>query len=369
MEPSGRSSVKVTHHIHSPKITCMQRFLSFLSFVWAILVVGTAAQAQTFPYTFTATTDDYVSLANATSLNNGELWDDPEYVVPIGFEFDLFGQSINELSFAFGSGGIVGPVPNGENFISLLIPYGSDIADRGLLTGKSKSEIRYQTEGAPGSRIFKLEWDNAGFYYEMDENETNDDFVNFQLWLYEGSNIIEVRFGESSIADPDLVHDIPGGPLVGLLDSLVEGDDDTDIGYLFYLTGDTESPSVEFVGELEELFFLSSVLEGSPADGQIYRFAPNVSALFGPSLVASDVQAWPTVAADRVTLYWPGWETVQGLVQARIIDAQGRTFGTPVAITESMTEISVAHLPAGAYWIQLVLPGGGLTGAKKIIKS
>lgn len=345
----------------------MQRFLSLLNFVWAILVVGTGAQAQTFPYTFTATTDDYVPLANATSLNNGELWDDPEYVVPIGFEFDLFGQSINELSFDFGLGGIVGALDNGENFISLLIPYGSDIADRGLLTGKSKSEIRYQTEGAPGSRIFKLEWDNAGFYYEMDENETNDDFVNFQLWLYEGSNIIEVRFGESSIADPDLVHEFAGSPLVGLVDTIVGGG--SDVASLFYLNGDPQSPSVDFVGELEELFFLSSVLDGSPADGQIYRFAPNVSSLFGPSLVASDVQAWPTVAADRVTLYWPGWETVQGLVQARIIDAQGRTFGTPVAITESMTEISVTHLPAGAYWIQLMLPGGGLAGAKKIIKS
>jgi len=345
----------------------MQRFLSLLSFVWAILIVGTAAQAQTFPYIFTATTDDYVPLENAISLNNGEVWDDPDFIVPIGFEFDLFGQSINELSFDYGLGGIVGALDNGENFISLLIPYGSDIADRGLLTGKSKSEIRYQTEGAPGSRIFKLEWSNAGFYYEMDENGTNEDFVNFQLWFYEGSNIIEIRFGESSIADPDLVHEFAGSPLVGLVDTIVDGG--ADAASLFYLEGDPESPSVEIAGSVLDLFFLNSILDDSPADGQIYRFAPNVSALSGPSLIASDVQTWPTVATDRVTLYWPDWETEQARARARIIDAQGRTLGTPVAITGSMTEISVAHLPAGAYWIQLVLPGGGLAGAKKIIKS
>lgn len=347
----------------------MQRFLLVLSMVTAMIVMATPAQAQSFPYTFTATTDDYTPLENATSLNNGELWDDPEFVVPIGFEFDLFGQSINELSLNFGVGGTVGPVPNGENFQSLIIAYGSDIADRGLLNGESMSDIRYKTEGTPGSRIFKLEWSNAGFYYELDENQTNEDFVNFQLWLYEGSNIIEMRYGESSIADHDLVHDIPGGPLVGLLDTIIEGEFDAEIGHLYYLKGDTGNPGVNEIDELDELFLLSSVLDGSPANGQIYRFAPNVSALPDLSLAASDVQAWPTIATDQVTLYWQEWETVHKQAQARIIDAQGRTWGTPVAITGPMTEISVAHLPAGAYWIQLTFPGGGLAGTKKIIKS
>ncbi|HRK82826.1 MAG TPA: hypothetical protein PLZ12_15390 [Saprospiraceae bacterium] len=341
----------------------MQRFLFSLCMVCGMFVIGTA---QTLPYTFSTATAVYEPLENAISLNNGELWDDPDFVVPIGFEFDLFGQSINELSFDYGLGGIVGAVDNGENFISLLIPYGSDIADRGQLTGESKSEIRYLTEGAPGSRIFKLEWSNAGFYYEMDENETNDDFVNFQMWLYEGSNIIEFRYGESSIADPDLVHEFAGSPLVALVDTIIA--DGSDVASLFYLKGDPDSPSVFTTNSILDLFFLNSILDDSPADGQIYRFAPNVSSLFGPSLVASEVQAWPTVATEKVTLYWPEWETTQARAQARIIDAQGRAFGSPTAIAGAVTEISVAHLPAGAYWVQLLLPGGGLAGSKKIIK-
>ncbi|MDO9153545.1 MAG: hypothetical protein Q7U47_07560 [Paludibacter sp.] len=41
-------------------------------------------------YSFSKTTGIYVNLTGAISVNNKKLWDDPEYIIPIGFSFDLY---------------------------------------------------------------------------------------------------------------------------------------------------------------------------------------------------------------------------------------------------------------------------------------
>ena len=101
----------------------------------------------------------------------------------------------------------------------MIIPYGADIADRGYNTPISESDVFYKLTGEPGSRIFKLEWKNVGFYREIAEQGTANNYTNFQLWIYEGSSDIEVRFGPNYTPDFDYIH-FDNGVLVALSDSI-----------------------------------------------------------------------------------------------------------------------------------------------------
>ena len=42
----------------------------------------------------------------------------------------------------------------------------------------------------PGRRVLKIEWKNAGIYEEYYDDKVSNDYINFQLWLYEGTNDI-----------------------------------------------------------------------------------------------------------------------------------------------------------------------------------
>src|SRR5690349_23647188 len=59
----------------------------------------TSESRSVFLYTLTIHNEPYNNLTGATSINNGEAWDDPEYVVPIGIPFELNGNPISFLQF------------------------------------------------------------------------------------------------------------------------------------------------------------------------------------------------------------------------------------------------------------------------------
>ena len=60
----------------------------------AFFVLTMNLQAQT--YNFSVSTGTYTDLSGSTSLNNGSTWDEPEILLPIGFDFQLF-EFISEL--------------------------------------------------------------------------------------------------------------------------------------------------------------------------------------------------------------------------------------------------------------------------------
>ena len=83
-------------------------------------------------------------------------------------------------------------------FATGIIAHGSDLVDRDTSGNGSSSPISYTLSGTAPSRIFKLEWKNAGFFNPIDNATSYDDFINLQLWLHEGSDAIEVRFGNGN---------------------------------------------------------------------------------------------------------------------------------------------------------------------------
>lgn len=48
-------------------------------------------------YDFSATTGSYSDLVASTTLNKGMTWDDPQFTIPIGFNFQYFNTTLNHI--------------------------------------------------------------------------------------------------------------------------------------------------------------------------------------------------------------------------------------------------------------------------------
>src|SRR5690554_3361506 len=157
------------------------------------------ANAQT-EYNFNVANEPYNNLVGSISLNNDQVWDDPGYVIPLGFDFQIGTYVFNSIHIVSWSvGGVLSTSTDGTGVAPLLVPIAQDIIDLGYGSGASQSNISYKVEGDSGSQILKIEWNNVGFWDDM----TGNDFMNFQVWLYEGSNSIEYRYGSSEINFPE----------------------------------------------------------------------------------------------------------------------------------------------------------------------
>lgn len=327
---------------------------------------GFNARSQDAPYAFSHGNAPYVPLENATSITNGMIWDDPENIIPIGFDFPLFSDIITELDFSSGLGASLAP-PLGSGSTALIFAYDSDLIDRGYLDDVSESEIVYLVEGVPGNRILKIEWQNAGFYNEVNENETSNSFVNLQLWLYETSGVIEIRFGPSAIEDNMLAYEFVSGPLIGIIDAFDEAL--TEFGTLYYLFGEPDAPSVGALEDADDAVNLfNNVLQGSPTDGQWYRFDPMlVSASGEATALAGNIRLFPQPAHGLLNVEF---QTPEGneAWQLQIFDALGQAVAPAKMANGARVEMDVSALSAGLYVLK-VSNEKGHTVLKKLVKN
>ena len=220
-----------------------------------------------FLYTLTTTNETYTDLVNPISINNGEIWDELEYFFSIGFPFEVLEENVDGFEFN-GSGSGMGAPTTTPYVYANIAPFEADLMDRGYLDDEevSLSPIGYVVEGAPGNRIFKLEFKNAGSYYEMQEYNTLDMFINFQMWLYEGSNTIQFRFGPSSVEDPDVFYDGQGGAFIGVL--LYDEFEDV-LSDVHLLVGSASNP---FLSDNEE----PEPINGTPPNGTVYTLSLDI---------------------------------------------------------------------------------------------
>lgn len=289
-----------------------------------------------FLYTLTTLSDTYADLTGATSINNGQLWDDPDYIIPIGFPFELNGHSISFLQFQ-GSGSLLASTTEDPDIATAVFPFEMDLIDRGEQAGVSASPLSYKVEGATGSRIQKIEWKNAGSYEELFEGNSQDMFINFQLWLYEGTNTIEFRFGENFINDPALFYG-SFGIYLGVTDADMNTDEFTNA---HFFTGSINAP---------ELSMSDVTIEGTPAEGTVYRLSlelpldvtvtgQNGNSTCDPNGSAT---ATPSGGTEPYSYLWSNDEVTQtilfldaGTYTVTVTDADGNTATGSVTITNA----------------------------------
>ncbi len=318
-----------------------------LTAVALIVAVGSMAQTQ---YNFSAFNETYSNLSNPITLSDGDVWDDPEYIIPLGFDFQISTYTFNTLYIvSWGLGGVVSSSSAGTGFLPAIVPIGQDIVSLTDLVGNSTSPITYKIDGAPGSRIAKIEWQNFGFF----EDQTTADFMNMQLWLYEGTNTIEYRFGPSAINSPNESFEGETGPSVALLSSYdFDNDELLDVAYV--LTENTANPTVVEYGPGDEIN--EGALTGAIPDGTVYRFTPGVLGI--QENFKLEFTIFPNPVQDILTI--SSNNTNQEVIFFN-------NLGQEIQMDRfTETSYNVAGLRAGLYFIQIKSDGAKVT--KKFIK-
>ena len=248
-------------------------YISGLVFI-AVQIICLDARGQA-PYYFNYSTGPYANLIGSTSLNNGQLWDDPEYRIPIGFTFEFFDQAYDSIY-------ISDYVWFDQNIKYWISAYDSDFIDKGVTS--SVSPISYLRSGTPGSQILKIEWNNVGFYNDI----TLNDFINVQLWLYESTNLIEIHIGPNSVLNIDS-YGGPEGGVIGVVDFITPEE--------VYLTGQPAA-AVVVEGYTE--------MNGTPVNGAIYSFTKciNPQAVYSYSVDSNSTAVFTTNIPNATYFFW-----------------------------------------------------------------
>lgn len=230
-------------------------------FVLLVFLATLKLNAQT--YAFTQLTDPYVELTGATTLTTSSPWTYASaFTVPIGFTFNFMGSNFTSV-YAEGSGFTYFDV----NYYYLSLPFCVKLKSKG--TSGNNSPISYETTGSPGNQILKIQWKNAGFHYDTTST------INFQMWLYESSNEIEVHIGPNDVPNPALVYQENGsdGPVVGVYRYTSA----SNCAISWCLGGNASAPTLNSPSGNINLFGIS--ITGTPADSTVYRLYPYAMAV------------------------------------------------------------------------------------------
>ena len=174
-------------------------------YLFAFLLFIAAKSFSQFAYTAANSTivtgGTYTDLGTTgTAIVNNALGvpitkdDDVSGPVPIGFTF-LYGVK-PFTQFTFNTNGFIklgadtssasNVSPITSNDTNLIYPYGRD------LDGGATTEYRYYTSGTAGSQVCTIQYKNVKDFSATTGQYT---FANFQIKLYEGTNVIEFVYG------------------------------------------------------------------------------------------------------------------------------------------------------------------------------
>ncbi len=315
--------------------------LKQLLFTLAGIACIHTSQAQ-LGYTFSVSTDTYKPLTSGTSLNNGNMWDEENYKPSLGFTAQLGSNTITAL--ALFSNSLAATDTQGVR--SGFFINDADLHDRGLAGGSSsQSPIRYMLTGSAGSRIFKLEVYNAGFYDEYDLYGTNNDSVCYQVWLYEGSNTVELRYGPSKIShDTDYFYmGGAGKPIIGFAKNA--DFNAFTVEKLYFLTGNPASPTMDSTSSFTSI---SSGLNSYPASGTVYRFVPPSTGIGDAAKLLTGVNLTNTVCTN--SLFVNSTETTE--TTYKVIAINGATVNLKGTLIKGWNSIELGDLAQGMYLIQ-----------------
>lgn len=316
------------------------------------LISAVSLTAQ-FPYTATVLNESYVNLAEPTSLDIEVGWDDPEIMIPLPFEVTIGeGDPATNLLLSGTGEMLMGMTESG--LLNILWPISLDVMDVGAVEAEEFSLIQYEVTGTEPNRILKIEWNNVGLYEEVSSGST-ELRLNFQVWLYEGENTIEYRFGPNTITK--------GLPDLDFLTSGIILDFDYDYynGSFYTASGNPAEPAWNFTDDFYAWYYGNEMLDGVPADGTVYRFGPAVSVTETPHTEAQ-VSIYPNPSSD---ILW--MENTSSLpMEITVYDALGQVVDRTRMAPMQRLQQHVAHWEPGCYTIQSVQEDGRI-GVERLI--
>lgn len=315
----------------------MKRILSFCCAV--VLTAG--ASAQEFPYLMQAFQEPYQSLESPIDLTNGELWDDPEWIVSTPFPIYLMGDTLNELMVS-APGAQISQNYYADSIIDLVIPYMADLMN--AAPDAMVSPVEYEVVGTAPYRIFKVEWSNAGFYDEYDLTGTFGNLITFQIWFYETTGSIRIHFGPNSIKSAD-AYQIFGKPTVFFSKNLAITSVDLASDGMWTLGGDPANPTVQYIPFFTGILSPEQVLNSDPVNGQVYYFytQDNVGVVESNNM---DWSAYPNPARESVFVQ------VSSDDQIEVYNMNGQLCKS-FQVKKGTQQLDLSELNAGLYVLKL----------------
>ncbi|HYG17226.1 MAG TPA: T9SS type A sorting domain-containing protein [Bacteroidia bacterium] len=307
-------------------------------FITAFAALSTmAASAQSDLYTFGQSTGTYASLNGATLVSpsaypgNGE-----SFTITLPFNFRLNGSTANAVNVS--TDGLLTLATAGTGKKEIISAGRLDLEDY----YDGTTDIYTLTDGVIGSRIFKIEF--RQFHPSWSTDST--DHINWQVWLYEGSNDVAIHYGD--VTDFDLDNYSTGdGPMVGILHS------DTTIINMdssFFLTG---SPSTASMVYDKPTAGIPPSLNGHVLVNTTFTFTrkpdPSTSAPEFAGSAGFDVKVYPNPATGgKINVSVNGANTAV----LTLSDLQGRTLQTQtLEAGETQATFTTAELAAGIYLV------------------
>jgi hypothetical protein len=219
-----------------------------------LLLTATGAAAQVNGgYTFTKLSGSYTELPAGKHVVQ-TAWQNPisGIVISAPIDFQVFSTPTDATDFLIDSRGRIDYTPTyigGDFYIS---GFGASLYG---IAASQPAEISYITQGSYPDDTVKVQFKGAGFPDETGHAS----YVNFQIWLYENGDIVEMRYGPSSITSGQA---LPGD--IGIFyDAVVNTPASIE------LFGNSANPTTG-TGSLGDAQHISDV----PANGTIYRFTP-----------------------------------------------------------------------------------------------
>ena len=273
------------------------RIIATVASIIVAQLTGISAAAQTqqdsLPYTQETYLSTYEALDNWSPLNVDEMWDVPIVPLNLQFDFPCFGEfaTPGEIRLTDIGAGIEIFGDNGEfHLLSATTVSISDIlivapTDTMMTEG---STHRYETVGMAPNRIFKLEFNNVGFDYEMSLTGSAPSKAHFQIWLYEGGTI-EYHYGPNTITDLDAIDYWPKQS-AGISSYW---DFEEFMAYFMWASGDAEAPEYPLFYNVEyDSLNISPAFDGWdawPMDGVVYKYNYNFENTCIEDIVADGV--------------------------------------------------------------------------------
>lgn len=294
-----------------------------------------SAQAQSCYFNFD--NSQYSEISGNYLVNNDPFDDTVFYNVPIGFTYRYAGKEWNSLDV--NSNGKVVLRNNSVNQDTLIsiIPFGADlIAD---VIHHSPS-ISYESGGCAGAILLKVQFKDISF-----KGGTTDDYINFQLWLYESTGAFEFHYGQGNAGNTMACFEGNTGPMVGTQVCLANPG--TVIGSIL-LSGFTFAPDLS-------TSLSPSYLDGIPPNSQMYYF--EVMSTTGiPDGTPGRTKAYLTQSQPNETVDLHYFGAKPGKIALTIHDLSGREFlksEHDVVAGQQTIALPIKGLHSGIYLLHL----------------
>jgi hypothetical protein len=322
-----------------------RNFTLFFSLTLLIFSISISAQENIRIETFQR---PYVPLEDGLNLTEGETWDDPDVIIPLALRSQFFDSDTNFYLYNIGTGGEVFVLTQ-QGLVKGLVPVAYDLIDRGYLDGENLSPLSANISGIPGDRILKLEWSNVGFYTELNENGVSDSYLNFQVWVYEGSPYIEYHYGPSDIQfDPETF--LNGVKMLAAIITEYDLEDESMPIVLSVLEGNPANPTIKKITFTDEENFGSSGLDNYPTDSTVYRFYLGASSAKDFWANLSDITIQSNITSEYISLVSNDLNHDKN-INVIITDINGKMCSA--GNFRTLDQIDVRSLSSGQYFVKV----------------